>query len=935
MLLLFCIASPALAQNTKGDKPVRNQRQVRETKSKSVRKKSRGSTKDIAGRRLRTRNSSSANRANSSYTQSTPYRSKKTGRDRSAAPRGRTVTNSPRESKRRAWTGDISGHRIRTKKPSRNDAARSNVYPQNNAYVNNPSKKPKRKSPNVYTRTASGKPIVSRSPKQKQRAWKGNMQGGPIGSPSATGSVSNVYPQNGAYSRYATKSPRKSKTKTYSNSGVAGRLRTSSSGGRVVGGGYPRSASGPFVKRGRKNVYWGKFSKGERPFLTDLSGNPVRGRNFRSAAPGFAGISWLRQKRNRPGGDRAYRGQGGGFLSATARGQRAWIGDLAGRRIRSPKKGVTNETAGLFQFPRKMSISGNGKAGEFQFPRKMSISGNGKAGKKLPGGGYASRSNKRRDNSPLQPRAPGIGASGIAKGLSRTKGQRPMRGGGSVSGGGWNNKGMPISVRQPGAGGMRAGSFSGNIKGQRPLKGGGSVSGRTWNNRGNAIAGRQPGAGALRAGTFSGNIKGQRPLKGGGSVSGRTWNNKQTAIMGRQPSSSQLRAGTFSGNIKGQRPLKGGGSVSGRTWNNKQTAIMGRQPSSSQLRAGNFSGNIKGHRPFKGGGSVSGVMWNNKEKPIDVRPPSSNATRAGNFMGKINARRAYTQNPNAVEESTKKHRPSEEAYKVAGLQVKVKRGRYETKPKAAEEAMPGIGPKEGTVKAGKYGGNVKQGRYEKRPKAAEGSMLGIGPKEGTVKAGKYVGNIKQGRYEKKPKAAEEAMPGIGPKEGTVKASKYGGNVKLARNYKHNPKSHKDALDGIPPTSASVKASEYSSSMKQYWKYKHSPLGSDAALKVRAPNKAYARIGDYQGNIKMRKYNDHRLHPDAQFAHKKRGNVKEDRTIMMDVKLLWSKLFKKSETQPVSVKEKPLRPRYDKSEKGLWAGDPSYQKKKNEPKVKVE
>jgi hypothetical protein len=323
-----------------------------------------------------------------------------------------------------------------------------------------------------------------------------------------------------------------------------------------------------------------------------------------------------------------------------------------------------------------------------------------------------------------------------------------------------------------------------------------------------------------------------------------------------------MRVGNFSGNIKARRPLKGGGSVSGKIWNNKETAIDVRQPGSGSMRAGNFSGNIKARKPQKGGGSVSGITWNNKERPIDVRIPKGDDAAAVGYAGKKKIRRGYVQNPNAHEESTLKQRPDESTYLVAGLQVKVKQGKYETKPKAAEGSMPGIGPK----------------------------------------------------------------------DGTIKASRYGGNVKLARNYKHNPRSHKDALDGIPPTSASVKASEYSSSMKQYWKYKHSPLGSDEALKVRAPNKAYARIGDYQGNIKMSKFNDHRLHPDAQFAHKKRGNVKEDRTIMMDVKLLWSKLFKKSDTQPASVKEKPLRPRYDKSEKGLWADDPGYQKKKNEPKV---
>ena len=106
-------------------------------------------------------------------------------------------------------------------------------------------------------------------------------------------------------------------------------------------------------------------------------------------------------------------------------------------------------------------------------------------------------------------------------------------------------------------------------------------------------------------------------------------------------------------------------------------------------------------------------------------------------------------------------------------------------------------------------------------------------------------------------------------------------------------------------------------MKQYWHYKQNPHSADGALKVIMPGKAMARINDYQGNVKMHKYSGSRLHPDAQFAHGYRDNVKEERTFLMNVKLIWGKLFRKSETQPENLKEKNRRPRYDKREKGLW------------------
>jgi hypothetical protein len=106
-----------------------------------------------------------------------------------------------------------------------------------------------------------------------------------------------------------------------------------------------------------------------------------------------------------------------------------------------------------------------------------------------------------------------------------------------------------------------------------------------------------------------------------------------------------------------------------------------------------------------------------------------------------------------------------------------------------------------------------------------------------------------------------------------------------------------------------------SRFKKY--YFRNPNSSRLALKVAAPGKATARIKDYQGNAKMKKYSGGNLHPDAEFAHSLRDNVKEERTLLMNVKLMWSRLFRKSETQPDNIKQKVKPPKYDKREKGLW------------------
>jgi hypothetical protein len=211
LFLFFSIS--VTAQNTKGDKPVSNQRQVRESKGKTRAQKSnkKPKTKDISGRRLRTKDKSSANRANVGIKQPDPYEGrKKTLSDRAAKPRGRVFSAPPREQRQRAWAGDIAGKPIRRIKPSKSGVARNNVYPQRGPYVNNPSKKPKKEKPKIYTRTASGEFPIKRTPQNNQRAWKGNIKGGSVGTPSRSGQIKNTYKQFGAFDGHPSRKPRSS-----------------------------------------------------------------------------------------------------------------------------------------------------------------------------------------------------------------------------------------------------------------------------------------------------------------------------------------------------------------------------------------------------------------------------------------------------------------------------------------------------------------------------------------------------------------------------------------------------------------------------------------------------------------------------------------------------------------------------------------------------
>jgi hypothetical protein len=473
--------------------------------------------------------------------------------------------------------------------------------------------------------------------------------------------------------------------------------------------------------------------------------------------------------------------------------------------------------------------------------------------------------------------------------------------------------------------------FAGNIKTKRPEKGGGSISGKVWNNNTTPIPVRTPRGGTgigdysgtfrrgelspgfSKQGTgFAGNIKTKRPEKGGGSISGKVWNNNTTPIPVRTPKNTGIAgySGTFkrgelspgfnkqgvdfAGNIKTKRPEKGGGSISGKVWNNNTTPIPVRTPKNTGIagysgtfkrgelspgfnkQGADFAGNIKTKRPEKGGGTVSGKVWNNNGTPIPGRTPSNNARKAAGYPGNY---KLFDLAPSRVYQGEE----------FTGY-IKAKK------------------PKKG-------GGSISGDMWNNNETPIE-----VRTPSNDAKAAGYAGNIKLSRFRKNyiqnPNASNESIKKQRPDKTTYEVA--GLQIKVKEgNYQNKPHAAKGSLPGIAPTKSSLKASEYARGVKMNWKYKHNPLSSFEALKGRAPNRAYAKIGDYQGNIKMKKYGDNRLHPDAQFAHSFRNNVKEERTILMNIKLMWAKLFNKSDTQPDHLKEKERRPRYDKREKGLW------------------
>ncbi len=882
------MAGASFAQNTKGDKPAKPLPRItlksKPGKSKTVKSK----TRDISGRKLRTKNKSSAARA--VVSSRSPSRARSS--ERAAAP--------------------IGGGRLKIRSSSAK-MARNNVYPNKGPYVNNPS----------------------RRPRKSERAFR---DAAPIGQPVLYSTRSNASPY-----------PKKRKI-------------------------IPRTGSRSFVTRGRKNVYWGKFSRGESAKTKDITGRPLRTKNFKSPPIGVTPSTDPYQGR-RPGGDKSRSALGRIFNITPKTKQKAWNGDVSGKALRRNSSKRNAESVGRFFMPRKFSVSGKSRG----------------PGRPVKGSGYQTTGGRGRNNKPLAVRIP-KGGAGVANyrgsykqsvsagggGYSGGggKGIKPKKGGGSISGLPRNNRGNPVPAKIP-LGGGRIGTFSGNvkrklgfttqgsayrgsIKTRRPFKGGGSISGQSRNNGNQSIATRIPKKpSAARAGTYQGNIKrwditpgftpqgagyrgsikSRRPEKGGGSISGQPRNNRGNSVGAKIPPSFAAKAGRFSGNMKGRRPQKGGGSISGQPRNNDGNSVGAKIPPSFAARAGRFSGTMKAKRPQKGGGSISGQPRNNGGYSVAAKIPPSFAARAGRYSGSIREKRPQ-KGGGSISGQPRNNGGYPVAAKIppafAGRMgkytgtIKAKRpkkggGSISGQPRNNNDnPVTGKLPPSYAIKIEKYKGSLRARKPEKGGGSVSGQPLNNDGKPIKVRDKKpvdlanarYTGFLKRPSYVKGPNANKLATRQEKPNKSTFRVGGLQVRVKEA-DHQHNRLSAKKAIDGKSPGKGSVRASEFEGKMKQIWNYKHNPSSAKKALQVKDPGRAYARINNYQGNLRMSKPHGSRLHPDAKFAHGHIDNVKKERTILINMKLLWSKLFKKSDNQPTAVKEKVRRPRYDKKERELW------------------
>ncbi|MBI1767825.1 MAG: hypothetical protein HYR67_05600 [Bacteroidetes bacterium] len=762
-------------------------------------------------------------------------------------------------------------------------------------------------------------------------------------------SRNNVYPNFGKFVSNPSRHPKDnqhaySNRRALSKASSLGTKREPPGRKKII---VARSASRSFVTRGRKNVYWGKFRKGEKAITTDISGRTLRAKNFHTPGLGVIPVQEVYKKKKKYG-DQSYKGPYTGGYVTTPKTTKAWRGDVSGHAIRTRPPKVSQQAGRMFE------------------PRKLSISNRKKPSKPLPGSGLASHPSKGISNRAIQGKAPGIGANLIVRALGKYRGKKRPPGGTSKSKG-FNNGGQPILGKAPNFRakkidvfqGLQRGrtkvfdlagaNFSGDIKTKRAAKGGGSISGQGRNNSGQPINVKGPGIGGRFVDTyqgsirgrksfstygyaFSGNLKSNRPAKGGGSVSGKMRNNSgqpivvkgpgiggrfldtyQGSIRGRKTFSTYGYA--FSGDTKSKRPLKGGGSVSGKLWNNSGQAIDVRGPGIGGRFVDIYQGNIKARRPSKGGGSISGKVWNNSGQPI-VGKGSGVGGGYDIYRGDIK----YWKEPKG------------------GGSISGKLWNNSNKPIAVKPPA-GVQAKYVDIYQGlhrghkpvKGGGSVSGKLWNNKEQPIEGKAFS----PASMKVSVFTGDkkVKQSQYVRNPNSKEEALKKVRPDKSTYLVANLQIKTK-AKEYERNKLSSKAALRGESAGKNSLKAIEYSSRIKMMWtktfgpekalagrivmkKYVHNPNSKKGALMVMAPGRANARIKDLQVNVKMLKPHGNNLHPDAKFAHSLRDNVKQERTFLMTLRLKWAKLFKKNDTQPNAVKEKVRRPRYDPKERDLW------------------
>ncbi len=658
----------------------------------------------------------------------------------------------------------------------------------------------------------------------------------------------------------------------------------------------------------------------ERAFKGDIAGRPLRKRNYRSPRPDNIGSGYVPYYgRVAPAGKPARVAAGAPRNTVRARwnnqGQplprKYGPGAVSGYRGKTPLGAIGGISVG-----KESRYTGNIKAKKLRRYGPSGVgaySGTIKARKPLQGGGSISR-HWNNNGQPLMRK----GRSNAAIAISGFSGKQRSPGKGRPGPGPEGNYRGTVPLRNMRSYGRGPeGLYAGNLKARKPLQGGGSIS-RHWNNNGQPLmrkgrsnaaiaisgfSGKQRSPGKPRSapgpeGLYAGNIKARKPLQGGGSIT-RHWNNNGQPLMrkgrsnaaiaisgfsGKQRSPGKPRSapgpeGLYAGNIKARKPLQGGGSKT-RHWNNNGQPLMRKGRSNAAIAISGFSGKQRSPgkprsapgpessytgtyrtagAPVKGGGSIT-RHWNNKGKPLAQAPRSKAAVAAANF-----------------------------------------RGRYRA-PAPGDRAA---GPK------GQYSGNRKLKRKE--IKDIKGIGYGNRKKFLFVYLGKEAGTM--GPYGKPGPTYENTIsPKVktrkhGQPPGTERGRTYSPNLITLGNPTHMGL-HREVTD-------SRKNKDLPKDLRGSYRLrlieaKGLDNGRKTTLAFLPANTKGGLVRSNPAKIKGR------LHPSSKYTlTDKPRNSLEEKSQPIKLRLWLASLFGKNANQPKAVKQKARRPRYDKGERELW------------------
>ncbi len=309
-------------------------------------------------------------------------------------------------------------------------------------------------------------------------------------------------------------------------------------------------------------------------------------------------------------------------------------------------------------------------------------------------------------------------------------------------------------------------------------------------------------------------------------------------------------------------PMYGGG---GGRHNNRGRSLQNRGVRSQDIRVAKHSGNIRTTRGLEGGGSISAKMRrNNDGKPVRGFGPGRQDNQIARYQGNLRFGGRPPKN--------KGNSLSRARWNNDGKAIRSRDASHQD------------------INIAAFKGNSKGPR--KSPKGAGGSVSVL-------------------PWNNDGEPLQQLVPG----KDTRVATSFQGTQKRSFRYVKNPSAADESLRVKPVGKGTTQAMSYQGSMKRRFRYTKNPNSAEGALKGIGPSRAMVQASQYQGNIKMSKKRYKNRHPSHKFEDQSRTARNERKNFSL--KVWWSKLFRKQENQPVNLKEKERKPRFDKGEKGLW------------------